>query len=119
LYETVIRTARAAAFDDPRFPALTEVEWHCVQIEISRLSRPRRLAPEQVIAGVHGVHIARGSARALFLPQVAQQRAWDSRRLLREVCRKAGLSEEAWQETGTELTVFTAEVFGNEPDLPP
>lgn len=118
LFETVIRTARAAAFEDPRFPPLSAAEWHRVHIEISRLSALQRLAPEQVIAGLHGVHVARGPARALLLPQVARQRAWDSRRLLREVCRKAGLADDAWQEDGTELSVFTAEVFGTEPPAP-
>jgi AmmeMemoRadiSam system protein A len=119
LYETVIRAARAAAFHDHRFPPLTAVEWRCVQIEISRLTAPQRSAPEVVVAGVNGVHIARGTAQALLLPQVAQQRAWDRRRLLREVCRKAGLPEDAWQDTATELTVFTAEIFGSEPMVPP
>jgi AmmeMemoRadiSam system protein A len=118
LYENVIRTARAAAFEDPRFPPLTAVEWGCIHIEISRLSALQRLAPEHVIAGLHGVHIARGPARALLLPQVARHRGWDSQRLLREVCRKAGLAEDAWQEVGTELSVFTAEVFGSEPTAP-
>jgi AmmeMemoRadiSam system protein A len=113
LYETVIRTARAAAFEDPRFPPLTPAESCHIHLEISRLSLPLKSTPEQVIAGVHGVQITRGPARALLLPQVARQRAWNSRRLLREVCRKAGLSEDAWQDTTTELTVFTAEVFGD------
>jgi AmmeMemoRadiSam system protein A len=115
LYETVIRTARAAAFQDPRFPPLSAIEWPRVHIEISRLSVPQPLAPEHVVAGRHGVHIARGPARALLLPQVAQKHAWDSRRLLREVCRKAGLADDAWQEVGTEVSVFTAEVFGSDP----
>jgi AmmeMemoRadiSam system protein A len=113
LYETVIRTACAAAFQDPRFPPLTAVEWRRVQLEISRLGLPQRSTPEQVVAGLHGVQITRGPARALLLPQVAQERAWSSRRLLREVCRKAGLSEDAWQDSATELTVFTAEVFAD------
>lgn len=115
LYETVIRTARAAAFEDPRFPPLTPVEWRRVQIEISRLGRPQKSTAAQIKVGVHGVQIARGSARALLLPQVAGRRDWNSDRLLREVCRKAGLAENAWQESETEITLFTAEIFSSDP----
>jgi len=117
LHETIVRTARAAAFEDPRFPPLTSVEWHRIHIEISRLSRPRRSTAAQIVVGMHGVHVARGPARALLLPQVASRYAWSAERLLREVCRKAGLAADAWQESETEISVFTAEVFGAEPPI--
>jgi len=118
LYETVMRAARAAAFKDPRFPPLTAGEWRRVLFEISRLSPPQRSTPERVVAGIHGVHVAQGASRALLLPQVAQDHGWGRERLLREACRKAGLHEDAWLESETELSVFTAEVFGDEATAP-
>ncbi|MFQ5812013.1 MAG: AMMECR1 domain-containing protein [Anaerolineae bacterium] len=38
---------------------------------------------------------------------------WDRDEFLHQICLKAGLPEDAWQE-GAQLYVFTAEVFGEE-----
>jgi AMMECR1 domain-containing protein len=54
---------------------------------------------------------ARGQS-GLLLPQVATEWGFDRERFLGEVCRKAGLSPEAWREPGARLWAFQAEVFG-------
>lgn len=113
LSATVASAARAAAFEDSRFPPLTVQEWHSVDIEISRLSSARPARPEEVVTGLHGLCVTRGSARGLLLPQVAAEHGWDRVQFLRETCRKAGLPPDAWQDPATELRVFEAEVFGH------
>jgi AmmeMemoRadiSam system protein A len=117
LWETVARMARAAALEDPRFPPLVARELDGVHIELSVLTPPRALADAgEVVPGVHGVMVARGTARGLFLPQVAGEQAWSRDRLLDEVCIKAGLAPDSWRRSGTTLYVFSAEVFA-EPDV--
>jgi uncharacterized protein len=112
LHETVGRMARAAAFDDPRFPPLVAAEVPLIDIEISRLSRMVAAQPEDVQPGVHGVCIASSEHRAVFLPQVATTHNWDRDTLLDELCQKAFLAPNAWRQPGCELLVFVAEVFG-------
>jgi uncharacterized protein len=111
LYEVVMKNARAAAFEDPRFLPLDEAEAEHVEIEISRLAPLRRATPEEVVAGIHGVYVVQGKRRALLLPQVATKFGWNGRQLVRETCRKAGLAPEAWREPEVEIYVFLAEIF--------
>ena len=59
-----------------------------------------------IVPGRHGVVLHRGQASALFLPQVAREHNWDSERLLRELCAKAGLPTTAWKQQDTQLHVF-------------
>ncbi len=114
LWLTVMRMALAAAFDDPRFPPLTATELEACTIEISRLTEPRSAHPEEVTVGVHGVCVARGDHRGVFLPQVATEYGWDRERLLGEACLKAMLAPDAWKDPDTTLLAFEAEVFGEE-----
>jgi AmmeMemoRadiSam system protein A len=112
LQHVVHDMALAAAFDDPRFPRLDGSELDSLHIEISVLSDLCRTVAEAVIPGFHGVSIARGTAKGVFLPQVAVEAGWDRETLLAQTCLKAGLSADAWREADTEISVFTAEVFG-------
>jgi AmmeMemoRadiSam system protein A len=116
LYEMVARMACSAAFDDPRFPPVTVVEVPIIDIEISRLSRMVPAQPEDVRPGIHGVCVARGQQRAVFLPQVATTHNWDRDTLLDELCRKASLPHDSWAQADCSLMVFAAEVFSDERD---
>jgi AmmeMemoRadiSam system protein A len=111
LWQTVIFTARAAAFEDPRFPSLTSEELTDTKIELSIMSLLRPIAPEDVIVGVHGLVVAQHGRRGLLLPQVAPEWGWDREMFLSQTCVKAGLSPDAWKH-GATLEAFTAEVFG-------
>lgn len=113
LYQTVAETARAAAFDDPRFEPMTLAEALAVKIEISILSPLRPVAPEDVVLGQHGLVVTQGSRRGLLLPQVPIEWEWDRETFLAQTCLKAGLDPDAWRH-GAELQAFTAEVFGEE-----
>ena len=111
LYRAVLETARAAAFEDTRFYPVTLEEARLLQIELSILSVPRSISPEEVEIGRHGLLITAGFRRGLLLPQVPVEHHWDRITFLEQTCRKAGLPNEAWQ-TGATVEAFTAEVFG-------
>src|ERR1700757_1139391 len=70
VYRAVIDTARAAAFEDTRFYAVTVEEARQLEIELSILSPPRPIAAEEIEIGRHGLLISMGGNRGLLLPQV-------------------------------------------------
>lgn len=113
LYQTVAETAKAAAFDDPRFQPVTPAEASDLKIEISVLSPLRPIAAEDVVVGKHGLVVIHGSRRGLLLPQVPLEWDWNRATFLAQTCMKAGLPPDAWQH-GAQLQAFTAEVFGEE-----
>jgi len=93
----VAENAVAAAFRDPRFPALSAQEWPRCKVELSLLSaaQPMRFGDEtdllrQIHAGEDGLIVEAEGRRGTFLPQV-----WDSlpdkRAFLDALLRKAGL----------------------------
>jgi uncharacterized protein len=113
LFQTVAETARGAAFDDPRFPAVTQAEVPLLQVSLSVLSPLTTIAPEQVRIGVHGLLVSFGARRGVLLPQVPIEHGWDAKTFVEQTCRKAGLSPLALQN-GAVLESFTAESFGDE-----
>lgn len=110
LYQAVIETASAAAFEDPRFLPLRETEAPLLQNEISVLSPMAPISAEEVEVGRHGLLISQYGHRGLLLPQVPIEWGWDRERFLSETCRKAGLPADAWRN-GAAIEAFTAEVF--------
>jgi len=97
----------AAASRDPRFPPLTAAELEDLCLEVSVLSRARRIAVEQLDPRRHGILLRLDSARAVLLPQVAQRYGWDRETLLEHLCVKAGLPAAAWLDPATVLRAFT------------
>ena len=113
LFQTVAETARAAAFDDPRFPALTPSEAVDLKISLSVLSPLFPIQPEQVEVGVHGLLVNFSGRRGLLLPQIPTEHNWNRETFLDQSCIKAGLPADAWKH-GASLEAFTAEIFGEE-----
>jgi AmmeMemoRadiSam system protein A len=111
LYATVSETAASAAMNDPRFVPLTAEQAKQVTIEISVLSKPFPIRPEQVEPGVHGLIVSDGRRRGLLLPQVAPEHGWDAENFLSHTCLKARLPADAWRK-GARVEAFTAEIFG-------
>ncbi len=118
VYRAVAETARAAAFEDTRFHPVTLDEARGLEIELSILSPPSPIAPEEVEIGRHGLLISFGGRRGLLLPQVPLEHAWDRVTFLQQTCRKAGLPMDAWQK-GAVIEAFTAEVFGEKSVIEP
>lgn len=111
LYKEVIRRAKDAALNDPRFPAVSGKEVDKIEIEISVLSPITPInSYEDFIVGKHGVILSKGRSRALFLPQVAPEQGWNRDQTLTHLAMKAGLSPKDWRED-THFEVFTAHVF--------
>jgi uncharacterized protein len=125
LGSTLVRCAASAALGDPRFPPIRPNEIPDLRIEISLLSAPTHIRPEQIEIGRHGLLIVGAPPlevqresdsappflskdglsikRGLLLPQVAVEHHLTAEQFLAETCRKAGLSPDAWRlcaETG-------------------
>lgn len=113
VYQTVIETARAAAFDDSRFSPVTLPEARDLKISLSILSAVVAIKAEEVEVGKHGLIVSDGIRRGLLLPQVPIEHGWDRVTFLEQTCRKAGLALDAWRR-GATIEAFTAEVFGDD-----
>jgi AmmeMemoRadiSam system protein B/AmmeMemoRadiSam system protein A len=95
----VAENAIAAAFRDPRFPAMTTSDWPGVRVEVSLLSaaKPLRFADEEdLLAQLRpredGIIVEHEGRHATYLPQVWETIS-DKRQFLRELARKAGLPD--------------------------
>ncbi len=115
LARTVPQFALRAAFEDPRFPSLDPAELPFLEIEISVLSPPERVADQDEIEiGRDGLILEARGRSGLLLPQVATEFGFDRRRFLEELSRKAGLPPDAWEDPEARLWRFQAEVFAEE-----
>ena len=104
--------ALQAAFEDPRFPAVTAQELPNLEIEISALHPMKPVSgPEAIVVGRDGVLLQKGGRSAVFLPQVAPEQGWGRDEMLDNLSQKAGLSASAWRE-GAQFSTFQALVFG-------
>lgn len=116
LGEDVAANARAAAFNDPRFPPLTAAEFPDTRIEVSLLSRPEPMhfvneasALAQLRPEIDGVILEYGRHRATFLPQVWEQLPLP-RQFLAQLKLKAGLPPDFWSDE-LRLSRYTVEKF--------
>jgi AmmeMemoRadiSam system protein A len=113
LGDSIVRCAIGAATRDPRFPAMRPDELDQLEIEISLLSAPRAIRPEEIQIGTHGLMICRGAHRGLLLPQVAVTHQMNAEQFLAETCRKAELPQDPWRDPEAKLFGFTCEVFSS------
>lgn len=104
LVEDVWHNAWASAFDDPRFPPVSADEIPRLAISISVLSPLEAIAAAseaELIAalepGIDGLVLARGAARATFLPAVWQQLP-DPTVFVTQLKYKAGWSASFWSQ---------------------
>ena len=111
LVHAVLDNGRSAAVGDPRFAPVKPAELPQLSIEISALTPLRPVAgPQDIELGRHGIVLAKGGARSVFLPQVATEQGWDLHTTLGHLALKAGLAPNGWQD-GARFEVFEAEVF--------
>jgi hypothetical protein len=116
LHDDVARNARAAAWEDPRFPPLTAGEWPAVRVEVSVLNEPQPYpfrseadALSRLRPGIDGVILEYRGRRALFLPQ-AWEHLPDAREFLAHLKQKAGLPADLWNDD-LRLSVFQVEAY--------
>jgi len=101
----VAKNARAAAFEDPRFPALTWPEFDRLEAHVSVLSMPEPMQFEseedllaQLRPGVDGLILEESFYRGTFLPAVWESLA-EPQEFLRHLKQKAGLHPDYWSDT--------------------
>jgi AmmeMemoRadiSam system protein A len=111
LGETLARCAADAALHDPRFSRMRPEEMDELEIEVSLLTPPHPIRPEEVEIGIHGLLVERGTRRGLLLPQVALEHRLGREQFLAETCRKAGLPRDAWKDLETKLYGFQCEII--------
>ena len=113
-----IQQSALGSLDDPRFRhvPVTLQELTQIRIEISVLSALTQTDdPMSLEIGVHGIFIRRGFQSGCFLPQVATELGWDTETFLSKCCEgKAGMPPDAWKQPGTDVFLFSAEVFGED-----
>jgi len=114
LYKDVIENAQKAAFQDPRFPALTPEEFEKIEIEISVLTLPEKFeykSEEELLKYLQnkkpGVILGHGYSQATYLPSVWEQIP-EPEEFLSQLCQKAGLPPSAWEE---EIEIQTYETI--------
>jgi len=78
-FDDLVKNAKSAAFNDPRFPPLTEEELEKIDLEVSILTEPKLVEysniddlKNKIKIGEDGIILKLGVYQATFLPQV-----WD------------------------------------------
>ena len=101
----VVEMAHAAAYRDPRFPALGPGEFARIELHISVLSPPEPLAfgsEEELLGqlrpGIDGLILSERHARGTFLPSVWEQLP-EPREFLAHLKQKAGLDPGHWSDS--------------------
>jgi len=117
IYQAVIENSLAAAFCDPRFPALAKDELEEIEIEISILS-PLKKIPKMpslklltyLEKNKPGLVLKLGKQSATFLPQVWEELT-QPEKFLTHLSLKAGLELNSWQDSQTELYEYQVKII--------
>lgn len=117
LAQDVREHAIAAAFEDPRFPPLSEQEFGRIAIEVSRLTAPQELnystsddLLKKLRPHVDGVILKHGPRRATFLPQV-WEKIPDPGEFLDQLCYKMGARPGVWRDAKVQVFIYQVEEF--------
>ena len=107
LVPTIIRLTRDAALHDTRFVPVTLGEIPSLTLEISLLSRPKRIkSSTEIKLGTHGIILHHGKNQAVYLPEVAPEQKWDLATTLASLSEKAGLDAQAWRDKNSWFEIF-------------
>lgn len=116
LFRVLCEIAATTATQDVRMPAVSPVELEFLDVTVSLLYGFRPLTSKgvgrsaDVAVGIHGLSIQCGSKTGLLLPEVAVEHGLDATAFLGQVCRKAGVSADAWQNDATRILTFQTHV---------
>jgi hypothetical protein len=120
LGEALQKASISAAFQDPRFPPLTEEEFDNIVFEISVLTEPELIVvknPKEYLKkieiGKDGLIAEYGFYKGLLLPQVSLEfkPKWDVETFLQQTCVKSGLLPDMWLDPKTKIYKFQAQIF--------
>ena len=108
----------AAAFNDPRFPEVSDKEFENLEFEVTVLTKPEIIEvahPDQyfdeIEIGRDGLIIQKGYARGLLLPQVAVENMFSIEEFLDHTCMKAGISADSWMDESCDVYKFQGQIF--------
>ena len=111
------RVIREAALSDPRFPPVRTEEIEELSLSISLLTPAEPVGGyEGIQLGRHGIILTVGRNRAIFLPEVAVEQAWDLDTTLEMLTRKAGAPPGSWKGRNARFQVFETIKIGRHPD---
>lgn len=111
----VVLSAKAAAFEDPRFLQLKQDELNDVKFEVSILSTPSEMRaaksalPKKLSPGKKGYMIRLGPNEGVLLPKETE--GMSAEELLDALCQKAGIAPELWQDENAKIYEFRAETY--------
>lgn len=111
LVDGVVRAARDAAFNDPRFKAVKKSELRQLRIRIDVLSKFKSASVKSIKPGRHGICVEFGLFKGLQLPEDAKKFGWTARETVENALRKAGLAPEMWKDKNLRIYRFTAKSF--------
>jgi len=118
LYQSIINNSLASAFLDPRFYPIAKDEIDDIKIEISILS-PVKKSPsfkhqQELLTYLDnnkpGILIEKNGHQATFLPQVWLELP-NPADFLSQLCLKAGLAENQWQNLDINISEYQVEHF--------
>ena len=108
----------SAAFNDPRFPQVSEEEFDKLDFEVTVLTKPEIIEVahykqyfDEIEIGRDGLIIQKGYARGLLLPQVATENAFTVEEFLDNTCMKAGISADSWMDESCDVYKFQGQIF--------
>ena len=116
--KATIEVAIAAAFNDPRFNAITSDEFEKLDFEVTVLTKPEMIVVahpdqyfEEIEIGHDGLIVQKGYSRGLLLPQVATENAFGVEDFLEHTCMKAGISADSWMDESCDVYKFQGQIF--------
>lgn len=116
LVDDIAHNAYAAAFSDPRFPALSQAEFTQLDYHLSILSetKPMTFNSEadllaQIRPGIDGLILSDNNQQGTFLPSVWEQLP-TAQEFLQHLKRKAGLPMDYWSNS-LQVSRYTVESF--------
>ncbi len=105
LKDALLEAALSAAFHDTRFPQLGSEELPETVVEVSVLTKPKRIMASRPGALLSSIRLGTdglilkyrsGSFSGLLLPQVPVEWDWSVSEFVEATCQKAGLPKDVW-----------------------
>ncbi|MDR0766970.1 MAG: TIGR00296 family protein [Methanosarcinales archaeon] len=116
LKEVLVKSAVAAAFEDPRFFPIEKKDFLKTTVEVTTLTLPELLEgafttyANKIKIGTHGLMAEYGDSLGLLLPQVAVEQGWDVIEFLCQTCVKAEMTPMMWKY-GAKIYRFEGQIY--------
>ncbi len=111
LYKVITDMTIASALRDSRFEKVSPNELKNIDIEISVLTPRKKISSlDEIVIGIHGIYIKKGSKTGTYLPHVATQMKWNVEEFVGNCSdEKVGITYQGYKDA--ELFIYEAIVF--------